>query len=67
MAADGTARGRQRSVTVVGAGVIGLTTALRLAEAGYRVQVVAREISPNTTSDVAAGVWLPFHVGPPEK
>lgn len=49
-----------RPITVIGCGVAGLTAALRLAEAGRRVRIVARERSPNTTSDIAAAVWYPF-------
>lgn len=52
-------------VTVIGGGVVGLTAALRLAEAGRRVDVVARAYSPDTTSDIAAAVWYPFRAGPP--
>lgn len=51
-------------VVVLGAGVSGLTTALVLAQAGAKVRVVARELSPDTTSDVAAAVWHPYRVGP---
>ena len=46
-------------IAVVGAGVVGLSTALRLLEAGRRVVIYAREESPGTTSDVAAAFWLP--------
>ena len=42
---------------VVGAGVIGLTCAVRLLEAGHRVDVVARDLPLETTSSVAAAVW----------
>jgi len=52
-------------VLVVGAGVIGMTTAVRLAEAGHGVRVLARERTPKTTSDVAGAVWLPFLGGGP--
>jgi D-amino-acid oxidase len=51
-------------VTVVGAGVVGLTCALRLAEAGYAVRVVARERLGATTSSVAAAMWLPYRAFP---
>jgi len=44
---------------VVGAGVIGLTTALRLRQAGSRVAVVTAEPPGETTSSVAAAVWYP--------
>lgn len=46
-------------VVVVGAGVIGLTTALRLQRAGARVAVVAADPTELTTSSVAAAVWFP--------
>ena len=51
-------------VTVVGAGVIGLTTAVRLAEAGHEVTVVARDRPLATTSAVAAALWFPYRVLP---
>lgn len=51
-------------MTVVGAGVVGLTCALRLAEAGHRVRVVARERPADTTSAVAAAVWYPYRAFP---
>jgi D-amino-acid oxidase len=51
-------------VLVVGAGVIGLTCAVRLAEAGYEVNVVARDLPLETTSAVAAALWYPYHASP---
>ena len=45
-------------VTVVGAGVIGLTCAVALQEAGHDVHVVAA--GGPTTSEVAGGLWLPY-------
>ena len=53
-------------VLVVGAGVIGLTTAIRLAEAGHAVTVRAGEI-PGRTSLTAAAVWGRYLAGPEEK
>jgi D-amino-acid oxidase len=55
-----------RRVTVVGAGVIGLTSAVRLAEAGFEVDVLARELPLETTSATAGGLWLPFLAEPVE-
>ena len=46
-------------VTVVGAGVIGLTCAVRLAEAGHAVDVLARDLPLETASAAGAGLWLP--------
>ena len=56
-----------RDAVVVGAGVCGLTSAIRLAEAGFKVRILARERSPHTTSDIAAAVWYPFRCGPPDR
>jgi D-amino-acid oxidase len=54
-------------VTVVGAGVIGLTTALTLQEHGHRVRVVAAEPWSSNVSGVAGAVWFPYKVGPPAR
>ncbi len=45
---------------VVGAGVVGLSCAVRLLEAGHRVDVVGRDLPLETTSSVAAAVWSPY-------
>ena len=54
------------NVRVVGAGVVGLTTAIVLLERGHAVDVIARERTPNTTSDVAAAIYFPYLVEPRE-
>jgi D-amino-acid oxidase len=54
-------------VTVVGAGVIGLTTALTLQERGHDVRVVAAARGAETTSAIAGAVWFPYRAGPPDK
>ncbi len=54
-------------VTVVGAGVIGLTTALTLQERGHDVRVVAAARGPEITSSIAGAVWFPYRAGPPDK
>lgn len=46
-------------VAVIGGGVIGLTSTLRLLEAGFPVTLFARALSPHTTSDIAAAFWAP--------
>jgi glycine/D-amino acid oxidase-like deaminating enzyme len=51
--------GGHRQVAIVGAGVIGLTTALRLAETGAEVTIYAREFPMETRSARATGVWSP--------
>jgi D-amino-acid oxidase len=54
-------------VTVVGAGVIGLTTAVELQRAGHTVQVVAAAKGQDTTSAVAGALWFPFRAHPPAR
>ena len=51
-------------VTVVGAGVVGLTCAVRLLEEGHRVDVLARDLPLETTSAVAAAIWYPYRAFP---
>jgi len=48
------------SIAILGAGIIGLTTAYLLLQNGYQVRIYATQISPHTTSDVAAALWGPF-------
>ena len=52
---------------VVGAGVVGLTAAVRLREAGIGADVVARDAPPDTTSAVAAALWYPYRALPAER
>lgn len=54
-------------VVVVGAGVIGLACAIRAAEAGHLVRVVAERRTPHTTSDVAAAIWFPYLAEPRDR
>lgn len=49
----------KKQVAVVGSGVSGLATGLKLLDAGFDVTLIARELPPNTTSDVAAAFWYP--------
>ncbi|MGZ4614303.1 MAG: NAD(P)/FAD-dependent oxidoreductase [Actinomycetes bacterium] len=51
-------------VIVVGAGVVGLSVAVRLAESGHEVGVLARDLPPETTSAVAAALWYPYRALP---
>lgn len=52
---------KRMSFVVVGAGVVGLTTALELQKnfPNARVSVIADKFGVNTTSDVAAGIFRP--------
>lgn len=44
-------------VIVVGCGVIGLTSAIKLQENGFDVTIVTRDLPPNLTSAVAGAYW----------
>ncbi|SFE90569.1 D-amino-acid oxidase [Actinoplanes philippinensis] len=50
------------TVTVVGAGVVGLSVAHELARAGHRVSVVADRAAADSVSGVAAAIWFPHDV-----
>ena len=54
-------------ILVLGCGVSGLTTGLCLLEANYSVTIWARDLPPQTTSNAAAAVWLPFKAFPVER
>jgi len=43
---------------------VGLTCAVRLAEAGHETHVLARDLPPETTSAVAAALWYPYRALP---
>lgn len=51
-------------VVVVGAGIVGMTVAVRLSEQGHRVDVLARDLPLETTSVVAAALWYPYEARP---
>ena len=46
-------------VSVIGAGVSGLSTGIRLIEAGFDVNILTDKTSPDTVSDTAAAWWYP--------
>jgi D-amino-acid oxidase len=54
-------------VIVVGCGVIGLTAAVRMRESGLDVRVVAAALPLDTTSSVAAALWLPYKAYPEDR
>ncbi|HEX7241072.1 MAG TPA: FAD-dependent oxidoreductase [Longimicrobiaceae bacterium] len=54
-------------VLVLGAGVSGLTTAVRLLEAGRRVRVWTADDPQDTVSGVAAAVWYPYRAFPADR
>jgi glycine/D-amino acid oxidase-like deaminating enzyme len=56
----------QREAAVVGSGVMGLTSARLLQDAGWKVTIYAREVARHTTSNRAGGQWSPASVFDPE-
>ncbi|KAL8575307.1 hypothetical protein ACOMHN_003141 [Nucella lapillus] len=64
------ARPGKARVCVIGAGVVGLATAVRILEESQRrngvaleVTLVADKFSPHTTSDGSGGLWSPYNFG----
>ncbi len=62
MAAEHARNLEDKSVAVLGCGVIGLSTARVLQRRGKSVVIYARELPPETTSNVAGALWYPTHV-----
>lgn len=51
--------GHSGPVAVIGAGVMGLTTARLVQDAGFPVTIYTAELPPNTTSSLSGGQWGP--------
>ncbi len=54
--------GREGDVAVIGAGAVGLATARLLQRRGRAVTIYARDLPPNTTSNIAGAQWSPTSV-----
>lgn len=54
-----------RDVAVIGSGVMGLTSARLLQDAGWQVTIYTRDMARHTTSNVAGGEWGPFSAHDP--
>jgi glycine/D-amino acid oxidase-like deaminating enzyme len=52
--------GHSGPVAVIGAGVMGLTTARLVQEAGFAVTIYTAALPPDTTSNIAGGQWSPY-------
>lgn len=52
----------KREIAVLGCGAVGLATARLLQQAGYKPTIYARELPPNTCSNIAGARWYPFDV-----
>jgi D-amino-acid oxidase len=51
-----------RRCAVIGCGVVGLSTARLLQQRGYTVSIYAKAMPPDTTSNIAGGLWDPVTV-----
>ena len=51
--------GNRRNCAVIGAGVMGLTTARLAQDRGWNVTIYSKDLPPDTTSNVAGGQWSP--------
>jgi D-amino-acid oxidase len=60
-------QGRVSEIIILGCGVSGLTCGIRLLEAGFDVTIVARDLPPHTTSNVAAAIWYPYQAYPEDR
>ena len=53
------------TITILGCGISGLSCGVKLQEAGFTdVRIISRTLPPNTTSDVAGGLWFPYKAEP---
>ena len=55
-----------RDVAVIGSGVMGLTSARLLQDAGWNVTIYTRDMARHTTSNVAGGEWGPASAHDPD-
>ena len=58
---------KRAEIFVLGCGVSGLSCGIRLREAGFAVTIVARDLPPDTTSNVAAAIWYPYKAFPEDR
>jgi len=56
-----------REALVLGCGVSGLTTAIRLLQAGHAVRILTRDLPFDAVSGVAPAIWHPYRAFPEEK
>ncbi len=57
----------QKQVAVLGCGVVGLATARLLQQIGKEVTIYAKALPPETTSNSAGGLWLPYSLFDPDR
>jgi D-amino-acid oxidase len=62
LAAAEAAKVEARECAVIGCGVVGLSTARMLQQRGYSATIYSKAMPPDTTSNVAGGLWDPVTV-----
>ena len=62
LAAEEVMRTGEKRIAVLGCGAVGLATACLLQKRGLQTTIYARDLPPNTLSDVAGARWYPFDV-----
>jgi glycine/D-amino acid oxidase-like deaminating enzyme len=67
LAVELAAAGRATRTAVIGCGAVGLATARLLQRQGREVVLYARDLPPNTTSNVAGAEWGVFSVADPAR
>lgn len=51
-----------KNITIIGAGISGMSTAFLLVQKNHRITIYAKAFSPNITSNRAAAFWFPYHI-----
>jgi glycine/D-amino acid oxidase-like deaminating enzyme len=67
LAVEEAARTGARRYAVLGCGAVGLASARLLQRRGHDVVIYARDLPPNTTSNVAGAEWGAYAVAEPER
>jgi len=62
LAVEAALKAEARKCAVLGCGAVGLSAGILLQRRGFRVTIYARDLPPNTTSNIAGGLWSPFFV-----
>jgi D-amino-acid oxidase len=62
LAVDLALQTKETSFAVLGCGVMGLSTARLLQRKGFNVTIYAKDLPPDTTSNIAAAQWSPVSV-----
>ncbi len=57
----------KEKVLIIGAGVSGLSSGILLLQSGFKVEIWAKDMPEDTTSNIAAAFWYPYLCNPREK